>query len=204
MKILTGTPVHEVKDYSMERWLENVSKLQYPSDLLMIDNSFNPEYVEKIKKYCSKFGLTKYKLVHIDLPPDQDVHQRVARSREIIRNEVISNDYDAWFSWECDQIIPTDALDVMIKMMKSGNFMMVNHDGRGRGNSLLSNTDFGVSLISRECLEKYSFILNFGTDPDMPKTWAESEAWLKKRVLRGGGNFIEVYGVIHPIYHLDN
>ena len=41
MKILIGTPIHEVKDYAMERWLENVAKLQEvtPCDLLLVDNS---------------------------------------------------------------------------------------------------------------------------------------------------------------------
>ena len=27
MKILIGTPIHESKDYAMERWLENVAVL---------------------------------------------------------------------------------------------------------------------------------------------------------------------------------
>ena len=203
MKILIGTPIHEVKDYCMERWLENVSKLRYPADLLMIDNSPGLDYVQKVKGYCAKYGIKKYKIKHLEIPLEQKFFERVARSREIIRQEVLSKDYDAWFSWECDQIIPTNALDELVRIMNSGNFMMVNHNNWTRENPDLPNHDFGISLTKRECLEKYSFILNFGTDPDMPDTWEPGENWFKKRVLRGGDGFLEVDGVIKPIYHLN-
>lgn len=203
MKILIGTPVHEVKNYCMERWLENVSNLEYPADLFMVDNSIGTDYVEKIKDYCTKHGITNYQLVHLELPPKQLVDERVARCREIIRQEILTNAYDAWFTWECDQLIPTNALNELIRLMNSGNFMMVNHNAWERKTDK-PNTDFGCSLIKRECLEKYSFLLEFGTDSDMPDSWGKSEAWLKKRVLRGGGNYIEVYGIVQPIYHLDS
>lgn len=218
-KVLIGTPVHEVKDYCMKQWLENISQSDYPADLLMVDNSSGTRYLEKIRGYCEKYGLQEveqfgkfpnknsppnYKLLHLELPAEQKVHQRVAQARELIRKEILDSDYHLWFTWECDQIIPNNALQEMIRIMDSGDFMMVNHDGRGRENNDLSNTDFGVSLIKRQCLEKYGFILEFGTDPDMPSNWSTGEEWFKKRVVRGGGNSIDVYGVIQPIYHLNN
>src|SRR3989344_9317605 len=110
MKILIGTPIHISKDYCMEKWLENVSKLEYPADFMMVDNSpvLDPvrsktsakggssadqafqavrtsngiDYVEKVKKYCAKYGITNYKIEHLELPPEQEVHERVAGSRE--------------------------------------------------------------------------------------------------------------------------
>ncbi len=188
----------------MERWLENVSKLEYPADLLLVDNSPGTEYVETVKGYCAKYGITNYKITHLELPEEQKIYERVARAREVIRAEILSGTYDAWFSWECDEIIPTHALDILIQMADSGNFMMVNHNCWVRDVFPPQyNTDFGVSLIKRECLEKYSFLLEFGTDQDMPHGWEPGEAWFKKRVLRGGGNYIEIFGVIDPIYHLD-
>jgi hypothetical protein len=41
MKVLIGTPIHQVKDYSMERWLANVRELRAhtPADLVLVDNS---------------------------------------------------------------------------------------------------------------------------------------------------------------------
>jgi len=55
MKILIGAPIHECKDYCMERWLKNVSKMEYPADLLLVDNSPGLTYVEQVKDYCKKY-----------------------------------------------------------------------------------------------------------------------------------------------------
>lgn len=82
--------------------------------------------------------------------------------------------------------------------------MMVNHNNWMRQLPDRVNTDLGISLINRECLEKHDFILEFGTDPDMPHNWTFSDPWFKKRVLRDGGSIIEVQGVLNPVFHLDN
>lgn len=206
MKTLIGTPIHISKDYAMERWLQNVAQLQQqtPTDLLLVDNSPNAEYVEKVKSCCAKAGIKNYKVIYLELPEEQSFMERLARSREVIRHEILSSNYDAWFSWESDQIIPADSLDKLINLMRLGNFMMVNHNNWVRQIPTMVNTDFGVSLIKRGCLEKYGFILKFGTDPDMPHNWKFGEAWLKVQVLRDGGNMAEVQGVLSPVYHLDN
>lgn len=204
MKILIGTPIHEVKDYSMDRWFDNIHRLEHPADLFMVDNSPNTDYMEKVKAYCDKHRITNYKLVHLELPASQDKYERIARSREVIREEFLSKDYDAWFAWDCDQIVPTNALDKLIAIMKDGNYLMVNPNKWARENNTLTNTDFGCCLIKREALEKYSFILDFGSDPEMPDNWEPGEAWFKRRVLRGGGSYADVYGAIGPIYHLNS
>lgn len=206
MRIFIGTPIHQVKDYAMERWLANVAKLQkeYPADLFMVDNSPGLEYVEKVKEYCIKYGIKNYKIKHLELPPQQNKFERVARSREVIRQYILSHDYDAWFSWECDEIIPPNSLDKLIKLMAAGDFMIASHNCWTRQNPEQPlNELFGVTLIKRECVEKHGFILHFGTDPDMPTTWEPSEKWFRKRVLRDGGNTIEAEGLISPIYHLN-
>lgn len=203
MKILIGTPIHEVKNYCMERWLQNVSGLTYPADLLMVDNSPGTDYLEKVKSYCKKHGIKKYKLKHLELPPEQKVFERVARSREIIRQEILIFDYDAWFSWECDQIIPSNTLDELVRIMNTGNFTIVSHNNLTRENPDLPNFDFGVALIKREALERYGFLLELGANPETPDTWEPSEEWFRKRILKDGSSIIEVDGVIKPIYHLD-
>lgn len=189
----------------MERWLQNVVelRLKYPADLLLVDNSPGLEYVEKMKGYCAKYGIKNYKIEHIELPQEKVYHEKIARSREIIRQEMLAHDYDAWFTWESDQLIPTNTLGELVRIMKGGNFMMINPNNWARGVPDQPNTDHGLSLIKREVLEKHGFLLEFGTDPEMPKNWDESDAWFKKRVLRDGGNFIELYGVIEPVYHLN-
>ena len=69
-------------------------------------------------------------------------------------------------------------------------------------NSMLM-TDMGCTLIKRECLEKAWFL----PDPNGEISLNESNRFkdtFKARVLKSGNSFIELFGVIGPIYHLDN
>ena len=195
MRVLIGTPIHEVKDYSMEKWLENVARLQrqYLADLLMVDNSPGLDYVEKVKGYCAKYGLENYTIKHIEVHQANGADERIGRSREVIRQEILTHNYDAWFSWECDQVIPPDALNKLIQLMGEGNFMMVCHNSWAREIPGEPNNAFGCTLVSRAPLEKYGFLLEY---PNMPNSWHGGETWFKKQILKGGGNYIEVAGVI--------
>jgi hypothetical protein len=205
MKILIGTPIHESKDYSLRRWLENVKKLteKTPADLLIVDNSPDTDYLNRVKAYCKKYGIINYKIKHLTLPRKQEKFERIARSREVIRHEILTGNYDAWFCWECDQIIPNDTLDKLVSIMQQGNYMLVNPNKWQREIPDTPNYDFGCALISKEPLKKYSFILDFGTEPEMPNTYELSEYWFKQRIIRDGGRFVEVDGVINPIFHLN-
>jgi len=199
MKVLIGTPVHICKDYCMERWLENVSKLEYPADLLLVDTSPGLDYMEKVKNYCVKLGIVNYKIKHLEISEHQPWFEKTGRSWEIIRQEILAKDYDAWFSWGCDRIIPTNTLSKLATIMEAGNYMMIGPNSWAREMPSESGVNFGCALIKRECLEKYGFSLEY---PDMPDCWAGVETWFKKRVIRDGGSYIEIYGVIEPIYHL--
>ena len=162
-----------------------------------MDNSPGLDYVKKVKGYCVKYGITKYRIVHLEINQEPPVDERIARSLEIIRQEILAKDYDAWFSWECDQLIPANALGELIKMMESGNFMIASHNTwlRQDHDQILDEL-FGTTLIKREVLEKLSFI---------PETlpWEPTDKWFRKRVLKDGGNTIEADGVLKPVYHLD-
>ncbi len=190
MKILIGTPIHQVKDYAMERWLENVSKLEYPADFLMVDNSPGLSYMEKVKSYCAKYGIKNYQLEHLELNKKIIPDKRIEMAQEKIRQEVLTREYDAWFSWECDQLIPLSTLGDMVKIMDSGDFTMVNCNSWARIAPDETNTDLGCALIKRKGLENNSFV-------------QYDEPWFKLRVVNNGGSLIDVYGVINPIYHLD-
>jgi len=199
MKILIGTPIHISKDYVMERWLENVSKLEYPVDLLLVDTSVGLDYVEKVKEYCDKYGIKNYKIKHLEIGQYQPWAEKTGRSWEMIRQEILANDYDAWLSWECDRIIPVDALGNLASIMEKGNFMMVNPNSWRREGPADPDVGFGCALIRRDALEKYGFLLEY---PDMPNCWAMGESWFKKRILKEGGSYIEIFGAIGPILHL--
>ncbi len=203
MKVLIGTPIHQIKDYAMERWLANVAELRRhtPADLLMVDNSPGLEYLEKVKGYCKKLGMDDYKIKHIDVHQENGADERIGRSREVIRQELLAGNYQAWFTWECDQIIPVDTLSKLVKIMEAGEYQMIYPNSWAREIPTELNANFGCSLIHRVCLEKHGFLLEY---PDMPDCWHGNEVWFKKQVLKGGGNYIEIYGTIGPIEHLND
>lgn len=203
MKILIGTPVHKSKDYSMDRWIESVSKLDYPFDLLMVDNSPDSEYLKKIREYCKKHEVTNYKLVHIDVGRDAVLDERLAQSREIIRKEVLDKGYDAWFSLECDIITPPNALSKLVDLID--DCWMASHVYPGRDNPHQTNQQLGITLVKRRVLEKYSFINGYGyINPDRPNSWYGSDVWFMRRIDIGNrGKHINVGGIIKPIYHLN-
>lgn len=202
MKILIGTPVHESKDYSMDRWIASVSKFEYSFDLLMVDNSTDPKYVNKLHGYCKKYGLSNYKLVHIDVGRDAVLDERLAQSREVIRREILDNNYDAWFSLECDVITPPNTLTKLVDLID--DYWMINHAYPGRDNPLDVNVEFGISLIKRKAIEENSFINEYGyLNPLRPNSWYGSDVWFIRRIDRNNkAKNINVYGIIKPIYHL--
>lgn len=203
MRILIGTPIHQIKDYAMEKWLKNVARVQKktPADLLLVDNSPNLDYAKIVEGYCAKYGLNNYKVTHIDFEQgmsDTEREKRIEMAQETIRHEVLSNNYDAWFSWECDQIIPPNALAKLIGLIESG-IMIVVHNSWMRQSPNDMNFDMGCTLVSRECLKKFGFLPEDGSD-----SWLGEDTIYAKRVLKRGGNYITVFGLIDPVYHLDN
>ena len=204
MKILIGTPIHESKDYCMKRWLDSVAKLiqKSPTDLLLVDNTPGINYAEKVGSYCKKLGLSPA-IKHLEFDPNMEPDERISRSREEIRQYVLKNNYDAWFSWESDQIIPPDALIKLSKIMESGKYNIVHPNSWDRVMPGEPDISFGVCLISKESLEKFGFLLEFSLEPGSPKAWNNGDVWFKKKVLKGGGSYIEVYGLIKPIIHLN-
>lgn len=187
----------------MERWLQNISKLEYPADLLMVDNSPDLDYIEKAKGYCVKYGITNYKIEHLEISQELSSDMRINVAQEVLRRKILNSDYDAWFSWECDQIIPNNALNELIKLMETTNCKMALHNCWARFDSDLLMTDMGCTLIKKECLKKAWFL----PERDGKISFNESDRYkstFKERVLRSGGGFIEAFGVISPIYHLDN
>jgi len=211
MRVLIGTPIHELKDYCMEKWLKNVAKVQkqYRADLLMIDNSKGTTYIEKVEGYCKKFGITNFALDHFEIESENvDVSQlrsmRVEYAQEMIRQATLKGGYDAWFSWECDQIIPSNSLKKLSEMMQLENYMMIVVNSWSRLIPNTFNANMGVTLISRQALQNARFLpeKNGEISRNIADGYDVDETMFKKRILKSGGNYIEIYGVIKPIYHL--
>ena len=205
MKILIGTPIHICKNYAMERWLENVSKVQAktPADLLMIDNSPGPDYVERVKSYCVKYGIENYEIEHLELDSQKlSSDMRINVAQETLRRKILTNDYDAWFSWESDQLIPANTLDELMRLMDMGNYAMALSNCWARYDDSQLMTDMGCTLIKRVCLERACFLPERNGSISLNES-DRYRSTFKQRVLMAGGNYIEIFGIITPIYHLD-
>jgi len=206
-KILMGVPIHRKKDYSFLRWVEAISKLDYPNiELFVIDNSPDTEYVEYVKaKLPENFKST---VIHIDVDKE-DPEERISYARELIRKKVIDEGFDWWFSWETDTIAPPNILKELLSF--GDRFKLIHHMSPSRRDpDVDQENQFGLSLVHRDWLEKFGFLLENNepaggkVDPLMPTTWHGVDSWFNRRVLRESeGNFIELYGVVKPILHLD-
>ena len=71
-RILVGCPTADVKDYCLEKYIKAVKSLTYPNyDVLIVDNSEDNNYLEKIKKH----------LPVIKAPHEENVKDRIINSR---------------------------------------------------------------------------------------------------------------------------
>lgn len=203
-KILIGTPIHECKDYCLEQWLASVSHLNHPFDLLLVDNSPHPDYVNRVHRYCRKNSITNYKLVHIDLGRDSILDQRLAQSREIIRQEVLLKGYHAWCSLECDIIAPPDALSQLVDLIE--DYWLITHTYPSRLDPHQLNQQLGLALVTRLALEKYSPLNAYGyVNPQRPDCWYGNDVWFIRQIdTSDQGKHINVGGIIKPIYHLSH
>jgi hypothetical protein len=192
----------------MDKWLVNVAKLIQvtPADLLLVDNSPSMDYIKKVMGYCKKYKL-KATIKHLKLSQDVPDHIRIEASQETIREYVATEGYDVWFSWECDQIIPPNSLTKMLCVMTQENYTTIIHNSWGRDDTDILNANMGLTLFRKEILKKIFFLPKKNGAINLAHTTSydiHDASVIKKRILKAGGNYIELYGVINPIYHLNN
>ncbi|MDO8335601.1 MAG: hypothetical protein Q7T74_02340, partial [Candidatus Saccharibacteria bacterium] len=141
-------------------------------------------------------------LVHIDVSKDAILDERLARSREIIRREVLDKNYGAWFSLECDVIAPPDCLSKLVNLIS--DYWMVSHIYPSREIPNETHAQLGISLINRKALTELGFINGYGyVNPLSPNSWYGSDVWFIRRIdTSKTGKHMNIGGIIKPIYHL--
>lgn len=109
-KVLVGCPTYDGMEYCLEKYASVVKKLNYPNyDILLVDNSKDNKYAEKIKK----LGI---KVVHVERTGDPK--EVVAASRNILRRKVLDGDYDFLLSLEQDVIPPRTIIQKLLSNNK--------------------------------------------------------------------------------------
>lgn len=105
-KILLACPIYDEKDYIIERYISRIKELTYQNyDILLVDNSKTTKFAKKVKA----MGVNVVKLKW-----DLNSKKRLANSRNYIRDYVLENKYDYFFSLECDLIPPKDIIEQLL------------------------------------------------------------------------------------------
>jgi len=194
-KVLIGTPIHEIKNYSMERWLKSVSEIKTNIEwkLLMVDNSENEEWYKNVYEYCKKLNFENYELIHIPNMKDEDTWecQRLGFSRQIIVDEVIKN-YDYWWSWECDILCPPETLNYLLKF--TNEFDAIYNTYPARGNTIDNGEQDGIGcvLYNKDIFNTFKFVED-GTP-------IGADGRLLFEVMRNGWKIIEIHNIFKLIH----
>lgn len=175
----------------MKRWLKSVSEIKPSCEwkLLMVDNSQNPDWYKKVHEYCKELNFTNYELIHLpDMKDGDDFEaERLAFSREIIREKLLNESYDYFWSWECDIICPTGALDYLLKFTPEFEAIYHTYPPRGSGVENGEQDGIGCVLYDRRIFYNFKFAEN-----KMP---LGSDGRLLFEVQRRGWRILEIHNV---------
>lgn len=109
-KILIGCPTYEGKEYCLNQYIQAIKSLTYPNyDILLIDNSKDNDYFEKIKKL---------NIPVVKDTPVQTSHDSIVQSRNILRKHLLERDYDYFLSLEQDVIPPKNIIEQLLQHNK--------------------------------------------------------------------------------------
>ena len=110
-KILIGCPTAEEKAYCLDEYIQGLRDLTWKNaEFIIVDNSPTQEYAERMRAK----GLRVINDVRLD-----DVKERIAHSRKMIRDLLLKGDYDYFLSLEQDVIPPPDLIERMLSAQVS-------------------------------------------------------------------------------------
>lgn len=154
-KILIAAPNHEIKEYSFQRWIDSVLKIDYSNlEFLVVDNSatldFYNRWADKLKEKNIKFINIKDEIYAGRKISELGPNQRIASSFEYIRQYFINGDFVRWFLIESDVICPPEILKYFLSLPQ---FDWIGHCYPQRGVPSNYMSSFGTSLFSRNIMQ---------------------------------------------------
>ena len=114
MKILIGCPTCDRYEYCIDEWLERVKDIinyskEHKIDYLLVDNSKKDDFFNKLKEK----GVNIIKAPHLD-----NIKNTLAHSRNLLRQKILDENYDYFFSLEQDVMPEKDILEKLLKTNK--------------------------------------------------------------------------------------
>jgi SAM-dependent methyltransferase len=186
-RILVACPTADVKEYSMQRWIDNVAQLTYPNiEVLMVDNSPSEDF---IKRWQDKVPMQRIDVTGIE---ERSI-TRINRSMEHIRQYFLKGDYTHWMDIESDVIPEPQVIEKLLKLKVD----WASHAYPARGTTDGSvQQGIGCSLLSRRLIENFDW--KDAEDHTTPDGWLWDR--VRPRVFEFPTH--EMYGVI-KVEHLD-
>jgi hypothetical protein len=156
-KILLATPTSEFKDYCIIPWINYIKSLTFPLDILIVDNSRDPEYHKKFIQH----GL---KTLYVKPRANEDIKGLIARSQEVIRNYCLLGGYDYLFSLESDIFSAPNIIEHLLGFRKSVVGLSYFIGQACESNLIIFELEtFGYSSLSRTAEPDKAFHLFDGT-----------------------------------------
>lgn len=120
--VLVGCPTHELKSDSLEHFLRGLNSLTYENvDVMIEDNSPTPTYAEKIraagKEWEKNHSGKTFEVIHTPNPAES-ARERIVNGRNLIRERVLSGNYDYFLSLEQDLVPPRDVIETLLSRKK--------------------------------------------------------------------------------------
>ncbi len=158
-KILIGSCTHQLKEYSLQRWIDNVKSFTYPNvEIFVVDNSPTEDLTNKYK--------SQIPIVHIDVDQSpQFWHNRITKSMAIIQEKFLAGNYYKWFNLECDVIPPKNIIEFMLEWGKDTDWISHCYPNREGSNKDVQQ-GIGCSMLSRKLVESFDY-----KQADSPDAW---------------------------------
>ena len=184
-KILVACPVHEVKEYSFQRWIDNVKSFTYPNfEIFVVDNSPTLDFMQRYESQIS--------MVHIDVIPEADYHRKITDSMAVIQKKFLTGDYYKWFNLECDVIPPKNMIELMLEWGKNTDWISHCYPmRRSEGQPTDVQQGIGCSMLSRPLVASVDY--KMADSPD---------AWLWENVRKSKFTTMELWNYV-SVEHLD-
>lgn len=163
-KILVACPIHECKEYSFQRWIDNVKSFTYPFfDIFVVDNSPNEDFINRYKDQIP--------MVHISgLNQDGNYyHERITQSMAVIQKYFLAGNYNRWFNLECDLIPPKDIIEFLLYWGRDSDWISHCYPNREGSNNDVQQ-GIGCSMLSRAIIESFDY-----EKADSPDAWLWEE-----------------------------
>ena len=195
MKILIGTPIRDGKGYCIYEWLDSVKALEHQCDVLLVDNSDTEDFVDRVAEHCERIKLD-IRILHLDNMRGKEVLERIALSHKRIQEKVLEGGYDYWFSLECDNIVPANALHILLTEIEG--IEVVRHFYPEKTRKHIEVDGIGCALFKRKILEDFK-LGEYGTCDSLepqraysPDNWLYMKLWREKVKVKDLHNFLDI------------